>query len=95
MTKRKAPAGSLARRFDLMKFTDDLAADLRALRAGTISVQDARVRADLARQVLRSIGFVITAQKMLEGKALPAPADDSVEHNGMPPSAKQHDQGAE
>ena len=73
MKKAKAPAGSLAHRFDLMEFTDSLVADLRALRAGSISVQDARVRADLARQVLRSISLVIQARKMFEGKALALP----------------------
>ena len=61
--------GTLTERFDLMKFTDSLICDLEKLRKGEISIKDARVRAEMARQVLRSVHLVITAQKFIEGRA--------------------------
>lgn len=61
--------GPLTERFDLLAFTDALIGDLKALRAGEISVRDARARAELARQVLRSVHYVVTAQKFLMDKA--------------------------
>jgi hypothetical protein len=64
----------MAQRFDLMEFTDALIADLQSLRAGKISTRDAAVRADLAKQVLRAVGLVVTAQKFLEGNAKQLPA---------------------
>lgn len=70
-----APPGPLTERFNLATFTDDLIGDLRQLRAGTITVREARARAELARQVLRAIHYVVTAQKFLmdNAKALPTP----------------------
>lgn len=61
--------GTMTERFDLMSFTDALIGDLQALRKGEISIQDARARADLAKQTLRSVSYVITAQKMLMDRA--------------------------
>jgi hypothetical protein len=69
----KEEEGPMTARFDLLKFTDDLIGDLASLRAGKISVQEARVRAELARQVLRAVHYVVTAQKFIEQKALPVP----------------------
>ena len=66
-------AAPLARRFNLMEFTDDLIHDLDLLRAGKISARDATVRSELARQVLRAIGLVVTAQKFIEGNATVLP----------------------
>lgn len=72
MAKRPtAPAGSMTERFNLMTFTDDLILDLKLLRAGKISVPDARARADLAKQTLRAVHYMILARKMLEGTAGP------------------------
>ena len=68
--------GPLTQRFNLMAFTDDLIADLTALRNGKISVQDAKARADLAKQVLRAVGHVITAQKYLSDQARQIPAQN-------------------
>ena len=45
--------------------TDDLIGDLQKLRAGSISVADARARADLAKQVLKSVALVVSASKFL------------------------------
>lgn len=61
--------GPLTERFNLMEFTDSLIGDLEALRAGKISVRDAMARAEIAKQVLRSVGFVVTAQKFLSERA--------------------------
>lgn len=63
----------MAERFNLMQFTDSLIVDLEMLRAGKISIRDAAVRADLAKQVLRAVGLVVTAQKFLEGNAKQLP----------------------
>lgn len=63
---------SLAEQFDLRSFVGGLVSDLKELRAGKISVRDAHARAELARQVLRGVHYVVTAQKFLEARALPA-----------------------
>lgn len=63
--------GPMRMRFDLLKFTDDLITDLSELRLGKISVKDARARAELARQVLRAVHYVVSAQKFIEQRALP------------------------
>lgn len=64
---------SLAERLDLADLISGMVGDLRALRAGTISVREAHARAEIARQILRGVHYVVTAQKYLEGRALPAP----------------------
>ena len=66
----------LSDRFNLMSFTDDLIGDLQALRAGRISARDARARADLAKQVLRAVHYVVTAQKFMADQAKTLPAAD-------------------
>ena len=68
----KQPGGELSQRFDLMSFTDDLINDLAQLRAGKISVKEAMARAELAKQVLRSVQLVVTARKFMEAAAKPA-----------------------
>jgi hypothetical protein len=74
MAKKAAPVGEMTARFDLMSFTDTLIADLNDLRAGKISTKEAMARAELARQVLRSVQLVVQARKFLEAAALPAPS---------------------
>ena len=64
---------SLADRLNLSDLIAGLIGDLRQLRAGTISVREAHARAELARQILRGVHYVVVAQKFLEGRALPAP----------------------
>lgn len=66
--------GPLSERFNLMAFTDDLIRDLTALRAGKISVREARARADLAKQVLRAVHYVVTAQRFISDRAKQIPA---------------------
>lgn len=70
-------AQSLAERLDLATLISGLLGDLKSLRAGTISVRDAHARAELARQILRGVHYVVTAQKYLEGRALPSPGADN------------------
>lgn len=65
--------GPMTQRFDLLTFTDGLIKDLAELRLGKISVRDARARAELARQVLRSVHYVVSAQKFIEQQALSVP----------------------
>lgn len=64
----------LSERFELGSFTDGLISDLQLLRAGKISVRDAKARADLAKQVLRSVHYVVTAQRYLAEQAKQLPA---------------------
>ena len=63
---------SLSERLDLASFIAGLVTDLKQLREGKISNRDAHARAELARQVLRGVHYVVTAQKFIEGRAIPA-----------------------
>ena len=73
MSAEETSPQSLVERFDLADLISGLAADLRDLREGRLSVRDAHARAELARQILRGVHYVVTAQKYLEGRMLPAP----------------------
>jgi hypothetical protein len=73
MNAEEKSQGPMTARFDLLTFTDDLIGDLRDLRQGKISVRDARTRAEIARQVLRAVHYVVSAQKFIEQQALPVP----------------------
>lgn len=73
---------SLAERLNLSDLIAGLVDDLRELRAGKISVRDAHARAELARQILRGVHYVVVAQKFLEGRALPPPDGVSTETKG-------------
>lgn len=68
---------ALSERFNLAGFTDSLLNDLALLRTGKISIRDAKARADLAKQVLRAVHYVVTAQRFLSdnAKQLPSPDD--------------------
>lgn len=63
--------GPAAQMFNLVGFTNSLIKDLEDLRAGMISPENARARALLAKHVLRSVHYVVTAQKYIERQALP------------------------
>jgi hypothetical protein len=68
------PSSPLSERFSLDAVILGLAEDLASLRAGQISVEDARVRAELAKQLMNGVRLVINAQKFLErGARLVAP----------------------
>lgn len=64
---------SLAESLNLSTLITDLAGDLKALREGRISVRDAQARAELARQILRGVHYVVTAQKFIESQAMSLP----------------------
>lgn len=69
--------GESVQGIDLAAFTKSLIADLEGLRSGKISVQQARASAELARQVIRSMHLMVTAQKLIEARALPVPTASS------------------
>lgn len=66
-------ASSLSESLNLQSLIAGLMGDLKALRDGKISIQDAKARAELARQILRGVHYVVQAQKYLSSQALPAP----------------------
>ena len=53
----------------LANFTLELIGDLRALRAGKITSSEARVRAQLAREILRSVNLQLQGMKFLSDAA--------------------------
>ncbi len=67
----------LGERFSLDTVVSGLADDLAALRAGEISIEDARVRAELAKQFMNGIRLFINAQRYLEDRAKLLPAAES------------------
>lgn len=82
--------GELTARFDLMTFTDSLIEDLQLLRSGKISVRDAMARAEIAKQVLRSAGLVVSARKYLSDAAKPAaPAVSPNDTYPVPPRTRR------
>lgn len=66
----------LADRFRLDDLIDGLSNDLNLLRGGKISVRDAQARALLAKQILRGVHYVVTAQKLLSDQARLIPTSD-------------------
>lgn len=57
---------TIAETFQLEEVITGLASDLKERRAGKITVEDARARADLARQIFNGLRLYVTAQKYLE-----------------------------
>lgn len=55
--------------FDLESVIKGLAFDLTELRAGRISVEDAKARAELGKQIMNGVRLVINARKSLESNA--------------------------
>lgn len=70
----------LAERFSLDTVILGLAADLDALRAGRISVDDAKTRAELGKQILNGVRIVMRGQQFLERRALPVPSPKDADH---------------
>lgn len=64
---------TLAESLNLQTLIGDLVSDLKLLRAGKISVRDAHARAELARQILRGVHYVVQAQKYIEAQLPPPP----------------------
>lgn len=69
MRRTHNDASPLGERFSLDAVIDGLALDLADLRAGKISLEDARARADLAKQIFNGIRLVINGRRMLEREA--------------------------
>lgn len=61
---------------DLTDITRGFLDDLSDLRAGRITNTDARVRAQLGRELLRSVHIQLEAAKTLQVPALPAPEEE-------------------
>jgi hypothetical protein len=72
-------ATPLSERFSVEAMIGGLADDLAALRGGQISVEDARVRAELAKQFLNGVRLVVNAQKFLAANAKEIQAKDQSE----------------
>lgn len=68
------PVQTLAERLNLQDLIGGLVGDLRALRRGEISVREAHARAELARQILRGVHYVVQAQRVIEQRSKPTPA---------------------
>jgi len=63
----------LSERFSLDDVVLGIADDLRLLRAGKISIDQARASAELAKQLMNGVRLVINAQKYLQERARPLP----------------------
>lgn len=66
MARNASGATPLSDRFSLDAVIIGLSGDLEALRAGLISVEDARVRAEMAKQIMNGVRLVVNAQKFIE-----------------------------
>ena len=69
MVATHTDASPMGERFNLDTIITGLAADLQALREGTISLDDARARADLAKQIFNGVRLVINGERMLQSRA--------------------------
>ena len=66
---RQPEHSPLDEQFSLEDVIKGLAADLSELRAGKISIDDAKARAELGKQIMNGVRLVINARKSLEGGA--------------------------
>lgn len=71
-SEARSEASPLTERFSLDDIINSLAADMVAVREGRMSVDAARAQAELAKQLFNGIRLVVNAQRMLEGRAVPA-----------------------
>lgn len=55
--------------FNLIRIVNGLASDLEELRAHKITAEDARARADLAKQIFNGVRLVVSAQKFISDQA--------------------------
>jgi hypothetical protein len=61
----------LSEKFSLDDVITGLASDLVALREGRISTRDAKVRAEMAKQIFNGVRLVVSASKFMEKRAKP------------------------
>lgn len=59
----------VADRFSMDDVINGIASDLQELRDGKITIENARVRAEMAKQYLSGVRLVVTAQKFLQESA--------------------------
>lgn len=69
MDDSPSEAAPLSERFNIEAVIHGLASDLQMLRAGKISLDDARMRAELAKQIMNGVRLVINARRSLEAEA--------------------------
>lgn len=77
MSRASRDATPLSDRLGLEGVILGLAHDLSLLRAGQISVEDARVRAEMSKQILNGVRLVVNAQKFLEQRMPRITAEDA------------------
>lgn len=65
----RSETSPLGERFSLDAVIEGLADDLQRLRAGEISLEDARIRAEIGKQIFNGVRLVINGRKMLEREA--------------------------
>lgn len=68
-TNTETPPAAPSEGFDLIEFTNGLVDDLHKLRAGQISNEAARLRSDLARQILRAVNYIMIGHRRIEAVA--------------------------
>lgn len=69
MGNSRSEASPIGEQFSLEAVISGLASDLTDLRIGKISVDDARVRAEIAKQIMNGVRLVINTRKILEDRA--------------------------
>jgi len=83
--------GPVTQRFNLEDVVAGLVKDLSLLRAGKITVNDAKTRGELGKQILRGVGLFLQGEKMLDMKLLAAPpAQPEAEPEAEAGSAEAH-----
>lgn len=69
MAARDYDSAPVSDRLNLEDIINGLAGDLRALRAGEITVNDAQARAILAKQIFNGVRIYINGMALLSGQA--------------------------
>lgn len=69
MANTRNEAAPVGEQFSLELVVSGLASDLTELRQGKITIDDARVRAEIAKQIMNGVRLVINARRVLEGRA--------------------------
>lgn len=82
MDGTRSDTSPLDQRFGIEGVILGLAGDLQSLRDGSISIEDARTRAELAKQIFNGVRLAINARRHFEGRLLPSQTnqDDEGRH---------------
>lgn len=73
---------TLAEQLNLSALIQGLAQDLHDLRANKISPREAHARAELARQILRGVHYVMNARKFIDQNLKPVEIEDGSKAKG-------------